>query len=99
VATQKTRIAELERELEFWKGREAVLTAQLPMRLKSAIQDVKKLGSDKLKGSGVIVGLRHLDGTPAAAPFALYDGLGPTLIAAFEANIKRSLTICNSQPE
>lgn len=77
----KTR-ADLAREVKELK-------AQLASNCHFAAEEIKKLGTDRIMGSAVIVEISVLGGR-TITPFAIRDGLSAETIAALIADLKRS---------
>lgn len=83
MAKRRLTKADLERKV-------AELEAQLTGTLHFADLGLEKAGTDKLKGSAVIVRLHTLGGSEVTPTFAIRDGLSPETIAALRADIARS---------
>jgi len=68
------------------------LTAQLASTAHFAAAEIKKLGTDRIMGSAVILELSVLGGR-TVHPVAIRDGLSPETIAALVNDLKRSYDI------
>lgn len=82
MAKQKTR-ADLLREVRELK-------AQLASTAHFAAEDLKKLGPDRVMGSGIIVEMSTLGGRLTVGPFCIRDGFSKATIDALTADLVRS---------
>jgi hypothetical protein len=66
------------------------LKAQLASSGYFAAQDLKKLSTDRIMGSAVIIEMTTLGGRLVVSPFAICDGLSQATIDALTADLVRS---------
>jgi hypothetical protein len=64
------------------------LEAQLPSMLHFASRDIQKTVDQK--GSGIVIQMHYLGGRAVCRPFFIKDGLSPTLVAAFQEDMRRT---------
>ena len=55
-----------------------------------AHENIKRLNNDRLKGSGAIITITHLNGKACVDPVMIKDGLSDETIKAIQADLKRS---------
>ncbi len=87
--TKTQKIAELERKL-----REALAAHAYVYHF--AQNDIKKAGTDKLTGSGVVITLTVLGGREIISPVLIVDGLSAETIAALSADFVRSYELATT---
>jgi hypothetical protein len=85
---QKTR-AELQREVRELK-------AQLASTAHFAAEELKKLGPDRVMGSGIIVEMSTLGNRVTVGPFCIRDGFSKTTIDALIADLIRSYELATA---
>jgi len=55
-----------------------------------AYKNIERLNNDRLRGSGAIITITHLNGKACVEPVMIKDGLSDETIKAIQADLKRS---------